>query len=338
MAMTRQRAFTLIELLVVIAIIGILVALLLPAVQAAREAARRMQCDSNLRQLGVAVHNYLSTNRMYPPGAQGIDLYAVTHNVNDIGNTAGPSWAVLVLPFIEEQSVYSQLVFNNPRAFVTQGGPNVVTLSFVTPSVLICPSNPMTLLTNVWLGYPHIMQNQYAAIAGAAIDPGRTPPRVDNGDFGPVAFNGVMFINATIRNKDIADGTSHVLLLGEQTDWALDGFGVQNTCRASGVGASHWQGDGWTGQAISHGADHCFNTTTISLGVGTRVCPQPMLASAGDYGSHSPNTPLRSPHGDGGTNVLLADGSVHYLEVGMDLLLTQVLAIRDSGQVKNALP
>ncbi len=100
---------------------------------------------------------------------------------------------------------------------------------------------------------------QYTAIAGANIDPGHNPPRIRTPEvsYGVVAFNGVMFINAMIRSKDITDGTSHVLLLGEQTDWAFDASGVQNTCRASGVAQSHWQGDWWTGQTISHGNDHC---------------------------------------------------------------------------------
>ncbi len=338
-----RHGFTLVELLVVIAIIGILIAFLLPAVQAAREAARCAQCTSNLRQLGIAVYNYADANRMYPPGSQGFDTFGATGNVElfDAGYSVGPSWAVLVMPFIEEQVIYSQLNFQNPIAFRAQGGANMGILSFLTPPTLICPSNPMPTLTNVYYGYPHMMQSQYAAIAGASIDPGRTPPRMHFGGYGITAFNGVMFINATIRAKDISDGTSHVLLLGEQTDWAFDGFGVPNTCRSSGVGQSIWEGDWWTGQTISQGFDHCYNTNTICVNIGTRVCtlalqgwPQPN----NEYGSHWTGSPLRSPHGDGGTNVLLADGSVHYFEVGMDLTVTQLLAIRDSAQVKGATP
>jgi prepilin-type processing-associated H-X9-DG protein len=248
---------------------------------------------------------------------------------------------VLLLPFIEEQTTYGRLIFNNPLAFRAQGGVNLPMLSFLTPPVMICPSNAMPILTNVYYGYPHMMQSQYAAIAGANIDPGYSPPRFRNGGYGVVAYNGVMFINATIRGKDISDGTSHVLLLGEQTDWAFDGFGRQNTCRSSGVGQSQWEGDWWTGQTISHGFDHCYNTNTISVNIGTRVCTlalQDWPQTDNEYGSHWTSSPLRSAHGDGGTNALLADGSVHYFDVGMDLTVTKNLAIRDSGQFKDATP
>jgi prepilin-type processing-associated H-X9-DG protein len=255
------------------------------------------------------------------------------------GYSDGPSWAVLLMPFVEEQTTYARLDFKTGLAFRAQGGSNMGILSFLTPPVFICPSNPMPLITNVYYGIPHMMQSQYVAIAGANIDPLYNPPRLRNGGYGVTAFNGVMFINSVIRSKDISDGTSHVMILGEQTDWAFDGFGRQNSCRASGVGQSQWEGDWWTRQTISHGFDHCYNTNTISVNIGTRVCTlalQDWPQVNNEYGSHWTSSPLRSPHGDGGTNALLADGSVHYFDVGMDLTLTKMLAIRDSGQVKDA--
>src|SRR5262245_37386279 len=102
-SLSRALGFTLVELLVVIAIIGVLVALLLPAVQAAREAARRMQCTNNLRQLGLALHNYHDVNQWFPLNYRPV--------------AAGPySWMQAILPYIEQQNLYSQLTIGGTQA------------------------------------------------------------------------------------------------------------------------------------------------------------------------------------------------------------------------------
>jgi prepilin-type processing-associated H-X9-DG protein len=317
---------------------------LLPAVQAARETVRRTQCHNNLKQLALACHGYLAARGVFPAGARGRDYYEESGRTDmsrtNAGWGVGPSWAIQILPYVEQQTMYDRLNFTSPIAFRAQGGPNMMVLSYFAPSVLVCPSNLMPPLTNVYLGVPHMMQSQYVAIAGADIDPSHSPPRVVGNPmgFGVVAFNGVMFVNAMIRPKHITDGISKTLLLGEQTDWAFDGFGRKNTCRASGVGGSQWTGDWWSSrQTISHGFAHCYNTNTISINLGSRICPyapQDWPQPDNEYGSHWTASPLRSAHGDGGTNVAYADGSVHFLGVEMDLTLVKLLAIRDSGQPK----
>src|SRR5512135_122792 len=103
--MEQSRGFTLIELLVVIAVIGILVALLLPAVQAAREAARRMQCSNNLKQIGLALHNYHDANKKFPFGSRGGSSWAQT------GIKDGTNWRVSILPYLEQTALYSKLNF-----------------------------------------------------------------------------------------------------------------------------------------------------------------------------------------------------------------------------------
>ncbi len=121
----RRAAFTLVELLVVIAIIGILIALLLPAVQAAREAARRSQCSNNLKQIGVALHNYVDANKSLPFGS--IYFYASTPNI----------WTVAILPFIEEQPLYDQVNFNK-----SVFDPANASVANYAVSTFICPSDP----------------------------------------------------------------------------------------------------------------------------------------------------------------------------------------------------
>lgn len=343
-----RRGFTLIELLVVIAIIAILIGLLLPAVQKVREAASRMTCQNNLKQIGLSLHSYHDANGKFPPASAGYDVYKYYTDLGDTTNATnainggqgfGFSWAAYVLPYIEQASLYGKLSFfvpptTNPYAGRAQGGPNAVTFRFFAPKTLVCPSNPMRTFTNAYFGVDDTMQSQYVPISGANIDPGRSPGRFRVGGYGTVAWNGVMYINSATRITDITDGTTNVIIMGEQTDWTVDGSGKKNSCRASGVAQSQWSGDWWTNQNISHGFDHCYNANTITVNVGTRVCTQAMQDYAGEYGSHSPSSPLRSPHGNGGTNAIFGDGSVRYLPVGLDLTMLKLMAIRDSGSVK----
>ncbi|MFK8111538.1 MAG: DUF1559 domain-containing protein, partial [Rubripirellula sp.] len=114
----RRQGFTLVELLVVIAISGILVGLLLPAVQAAREAARRMSCSNNFKQLGLGVHNYHSAFKQLPTNMTGTDR-ALVGNVTNNSNRRYLSWLVSLTPFIEQQGIWEQVV--NPSQDVTQG-------------------------------------------------------------------------------------------------------------------------------------------------------------------------------------------------------------------------
>src|SRR5262245_34603533 len=106
---SQKRGFTLVELLVVIAIIGVLVALLLPAVQSAREAARRMSCSSNLRQLGIAMHSYHDTHKTLP---YSTSAWGPDGRVNSPGNR-GWSWSSFILPYIEQQATYNQIDFHD---------------------------------------------------------------------------------------------------------------------------------------------------------------------------------------------------------------------------------
>src|SRR4051812_17050360 len=138
--MARRPGFTLTELLVVIAIIGILVALLLPAIQAAREAARRMQCLNNLKQMGLAILNYESTKKSFPRGRWDIDSNDSTkHTVPDrsVAKSNDQSWQVVVLPYAEEQNIASQ--YDLKKAWFNTD--NRLPVSYPL-AVFVCPSVP----------------------------------------------------------------------------------------------------------------------------------------------------------------------------------------------------
>src|SRR5579863_1826177 len=133
---SRKKGFTLIELLVVIAIIAILVSLLLPAVQQAREAARRTQCKNNLKQIGLALHNYHDALLVFPPGYVDKNGDPNSTPDNDLG--PGWGWASFILPYLDQGNLYSQINFNLGVGLGANAQPSLVTLP-----VMQCPSDTL---------------------------------------------------------------------------------------------------------------------------------------------------------------------------------------------------
>jgi prepilin-type N-terminal cleavage/methylation domain-containing protein/prepilin-type processing-associated H-X9-DG protein len=195
-----RSGFTLVELLVVIAIIGILVALLLPAIQAAREAARRMSCGNNMKQIALGLHNYHDTYKTFPPDAIWIKRNKPPAAV--AGEERNFTWIALMLPFVEQQTVHSQINFRIPalNQVMTTGEP---IRSVVLPTFL-CPSDsPFKQL-------PHDFG--YTSYAGSA---GWDQHRRLYGD---ERLAGVFPVMDPVGINDIKDGTSNVIMLGEVTN------------------------------------------------------------------------------------------------------------------------
>lgn len=194
-----RSGFTLIELLVVIAIIAILVALLLPAVQQAREAARRAQCKSNLKQIGVALHNYHDVNRVLPPASTPSTRFAT--------DQATWSWAVMILPNMDQAALYEQLQPNSPDSILEAlNDPVKVSLMQTPLTGLLCPSDPGPNLNDV----------RALDLAGASVQVGRTNYVGNMGVDQASPTEGLFYFNSSVRFRDITDGLSNTLAVGER--------------------------------------------------------------------------------------------------------------------------
>ena len=196
----KRPAFTLIELLVVIAIIAVLIALLLPAVQAAREAARRSQCVNNLKQIGLALHNYDSANDVFPPGR--INTYIA-------GN--GHCWGAYsqILPFVEQQAIFNTINFSmNPDPdYTTTSAVVNMTAAVVTVNAFLCPSDGGPTLVQVGGGLYSV--HNYLLNVGSGYSVVQNPPA------GMTPPNGILFENSAVRIAAITDGTSQTVAISE---------------------------------------------------------------------------------------------------------------------------
>ncbi len=205
----HQAAFTLIELLVVIAIIAVLIALLLPAVQAAREAARRASCQDNLKQIGLAMHNYHSIHDDFPIG------YVALPNTNLNVTTPGWSWATAILPMLEQSSLYNAANLGLPIEDASN-----LTVRLTALAVYTCPTDSLAgrftvtdannnAIADAW-------SKSYAACFGRDVNIAKNP----------TGGNGIFMCNFAFGIKDITDGTGQTIMVGERaclltkTAWA----------------------------------------------------------------------------------------------------------------------
>ncbi|APW61311.1 DUF1559 domain-containing protein [Paludisphaera borealis] len=203
----RHRGFTLIELLVVIAIIAVLIALLLPAVQAAREAARRMQCTSNLKQLGIALHGYHDVHSTFAAGGW-ITLPTQPKTVN-----MNMGWSAAVLPWVEQTSLYNSLNISQRYNVAANS-----TAGYTALSIYLCPSEPRASLWGMYPGDPY--QSADADYGGMYGERGLSSPTSNNNPPG-----GAMIFNQNVSIAQITDGTSNTIQVGEDPE-AINAFWI----------------------------------------------------------------------------------------------------------------
>ena len=204
LARRQTRGFTLIELLVVIAIIAILIALLLPAVQQAREAARRTQCKNNLKQMGLALHNYMDVaGRLPPAGIHNVGIAAGTFSSRSDSTSYGPSWITLSLPYFEQANLYAQYNFSSLRA---RDNPAVVSVKL---TAVQCPSDAASEAAP-YANTANFAKGNYAANCGRG-------NAYSNTDFGLAQEKGPFAVSNSFGAKiaQLTDGTSNTLLVAE---------------------------------------------------------------------------------------------------------------------------
>jgi prepilin-type N-terminal cleavage/methylation domain-containing protein len=340
MSRNVRQGFTLVELLVVIAIIGILVALLLPAVQAAREAARRMQCSNNLKQAGIAIHNYHDTYKVFPPALLNsghVSQAYVTANFPE-GPRNHSGWLFL-LPFIEQQPLHDQINFNvatseRNNSSLTPAPISVVNDPFTSQRVpgLECPSHPETGQTLVGTTQPYIFRNarrtNYVFSSGEMTD-GNSNWQANSGDIRQGAFGN----NGAANFAAITDGTSSSLAMGEaaggrqKTSTNYGPWGLQGThtcCHGRVHTSSSTVLDATTFLPGANCYDQNFN---INSDYKNNLCAGPVAANF----KKSYAWTFNSLH-PGGAQFVLCDGSTQFLAETIDYLTLARLAFIHDGQ------
>lgn len=346
---SSRRGFTLIELLVVIAIIAVLIALLLPAVQQAREAARRAQCTNNLKQIGLACHNYLSQNNVFPPH----DVYPTSSFLSQ-GWTFG--WPVQIMPQLDQQAMFNAFNFSTG----VWDGTNT-TVGYVQLATMLCPSDGLSSRPASPWGTQNYAGN-YGGPGPIALGTGTIVPL--NGtnlgnypNFGPVGM------------ESITDGSSSTALFSERLrginggpivtpggnkNLALRGV-FMNTQSGPGLGKS-----GLMQQQAYALMQACSNLPSSTLSISTTasgyvwIAAYPWHVAINDYNHFSPpnkNTcvdpgdgawfSFSSPNGmappssnhPGGVNVCFADGSVHFIKDSINYISWWGLGTRNQGEV-----
>ena len=319
MIRSARDGFTLIELLVVVAIIGILTGLVLPAVQQAREFARRAQCANNLKQIGLAIHNYESTNGCFPPGY--LSWAGVGYQDAQTGDWGpGWGWLTVLLPNIEQGNLYNSL--NIGACCWDQANTTSVKVSV---GVFLCSSanNPDSTVgitdanQNLWQGAIFGRSNY---IHNVGMNDVWSAPATVNYDDPVTGANGPMYRNSRIRFAAVTDGLSNTLAAGERTPFLSDSVWPGAVPSAAHFSHGQFANDDWDGAG-----------SYVASNSGPSIYEAPAII-------HPPNSlvgdtdEMYSLH-PGGANVLLCDGSVRFVKETINLATWAALSSRCVGEI-----
>lgn len=313
----KRVAFTLVELLVVIAIIGVLIGLLLPAVQSAREAARRSNCANNLKQIGLALHNYHESNKGLPPSYY--DNVPQSNSSTAQADNAVMAWSAFILPFTEESALYDsflQATSNLTLNWHTTSAAAAIGRNSI--KTYVCPSNTNTLGARGGFGRTNYGPNC-----------GNSPWQNPLGTTPPTAGQGVFNVDdkrASRNFKTITDGLSKTIMVMERSSTKNDS---QLNC---GGAACNFRGGIWagpliTGQGTWNSGVNPSDVETYAGGATTLI-----NRSSATWGA---DWTVGSPHPPGGIQVGMADASVRFIQEAIpDVTLQRLTNARD-GQVVN---
>lgn len=293
--------FTLIELLVVIAIIAILIALLLPAVQQAREAARRSTCKNNMKQIGLALHNYHETHRIFPPAY--IDNVPATNSpVDASSNLNALGWGTMLLPFMDQAPLYNQIgtqtgsfAYNWMDSNHDGSGStsDAIDAAKTILPAFICPTDPMEGINKDMSNFG---KSNYLASSATSAN----------------ARNGVMYANSTTRMKTITDGSTNTIFVVERTT-ENDG----STSTNCGGSPCSWSGGLWIGPRLISSAV-AWHPGVSSLDVGSSGGGSTTYNINGSSATWGSAWIASSSH-EGGIHIVLGDGSVRFLSENINL-------------------
>jgi prepilin-type N-terminal cleavage/methylation domain-containing protein len=321
----RRQGFTLVELLVVLAVIAILSALLLPAIQKVREAANRTRCENNLKQIGLALHNYHDTYEAFPPGGQttAVPLPAnlTCNNLSGSATSCQAPWTVLILPFMEQKNVYASYVtstaasvgpsFASFQGLPFDSGAANYSNQFLRNKAFECPTDPRNTGSNAI--------SDYFACQGGGATAGSTATGAGNS--GRVFFNnGIFYANSKTRVADVLDGMSNTLLVGESKYMV-----AKSSPNSAGATAYQTWDCGLrasAGAASSIATNLCAAMNPINSTVVSAARPVTTFDIAtSTYGSYH----------EGGAFFTLGDGSVTFLMDNINLSLFRSLGARADG-------